>query len=30
MIYTEIEERCKGQGRPSCWVTRFGMDPLAF
>jgi len=29
MIYT-VEEKCKGIGRASCWVTRFRKDPLAF
>jgi len=30
MIYTEVKEKCKGEGRPSCLVTRFRLDPLDF
>jgi len=29
MTYTEVEERGKEWGRPSCWVARFGMVPIA-
>jgi len=25
-----VKQKCEGIGRPSCWVTRFGLDPLAF
>jgi len=30
MIYTDVKEKCKRWGRPSCWVTRFRVDPLVF